>query len=125
MHHWASQCDTVKQYKAKKNSTRHGQKSKNFKKSGSPKDKNFQQSQTGKHKKVNRAYEDYESDDSEVESIHVQVVRINKVSRPALADILIKSPKASMTIQIDSGAEANVLPTRCFEQMYPNSMSNG
>lgn len=52
-------------------------------------------------------------------TLNVQTVKVNinasKLSN-ASAELLVKSPKAKMTIQIDTGAEANLLPVRCFAQ---------
>jgi hypothetical protein len=84
-------------------------------------------------KQKKRVYFTYEDDDSssgeDGPTNHVQTVKVSinasHIMKQANARLLVKSPKADMTIQIDTGAEANLLPVRSFAQLYPECISNG
>ena len=60
------------------------------------------------------------------EQLSIQMVKsVNKIAEQLKTNIKIYGVKRNLRVQIDTGAEANILPTRCFKQIYPGeSMSD-
>ena len=114
--HWKSQCDIASKFLKKdqsKSSSRHRSLSR---KRHSGKSKN-------KSHNVRKVEAESGSDSDESTkstSIFVQSVRnIHKVREQLQATLKIQNMKQKLIVQVDTGAEANILPTRCFRKLFP------
>ena len=114
--HWKGQCEVASRYAQKdrpRSSSRH-------------RDKSYRKdSKKGRRRNVRQVELNSDSDESDGESLTVRTVKhVNKLSEQLQAKLKVRNPKAKLIVQIDTGAEANILPTRCFRQLYPKFGDN-
>ena len=125
-HHWTSQCERATEFLLRKQKKR-GQ----FKPSKDKKTKDKKQSKAkSRHdsKKTFQCTKSEDSEDGDDPILKIQNVNINmnlkSTTEQLNATVEVKKPKANLTVQVDTGAEANLLPLRCFKQMFPEHTSD-
>ena len=84
----------------------------------------------GKNPKMIRRDSEIDDDELHIQSIKSNVIEklnVSKIknSRSQLqATIILTDMKPKLIVQIDTGAETNVLPLRCFKKLYPQHMNS-
>ncbi len=105
LNHWKVQCATTSKY------------------ANSRRDKSSKQQTRGRSKarptrehNVRHVASDSESDG---ESLSIKTIIRSIHSEQLEVALKVRDKKAKLTAQVDTGAEANILPTRCFKQLFP------
>jgi hypothetical protein len=125
-HHFTSQCETVsRKYKPRSGSRPRtqgrGQGHPRRPRSQSPKAKGRNRMPRGK-RNVHKVEHSVDDDDG----IQIQMIDIHsqKEKKKLVAKLRVKNMDATLTTEVDTGAGANVMPVRCFKQLYPKYMSS-
>lgn len=117
--HWRSQCEIATQHH-KRGHSRQRKPQAVSKSQAAPKNACAQGKRKGKQN-VRHVSDncDSEADD---ESLCIQsIVKVRQISNEQLqAKLHVHHSKAKLITQIDTGAEANILPKRCFNKLYPD-----
>ena len=110
--HWASKCLDGK-YRHRKP---HKSPSRRCKSPG-PKENSERKSSSPTPKKIHNVSM---ADDQLLENLVISTASLSSEKPKQLKAVLkVQHSRAELHVQIDSGAEANILPTRCFAQLYP------
>jgi transposase InsO family protein len=118
--HYTKQCETVKQRRPRSRSN--GQRQYSGRNRSRSRSRN--RNSNFNRKKVHKVKADDEMDFS---SLSIHATQKTSASRGTMlkAVLQVRSPKqADLHVQVDSAAEANLLPVRCFEQLYGSKYVN-
>ena len=117
LNHWQSQCDTAN----KCATSRKDRSSYNYSR-GHSKDRSKDRRTHKAHRKQNNAEKIHylsANSDSDAESLNIQPIIHSIQAEQLQATLKVHGKKAKLITQVDTGAEANILPTRCFKQLFP------
>ena len=120
MNHWKAHCARATEAMQKASRSKQSSHSKHFdrpKRRGRSKSRSGRRDQETKH--VHQIEQESDSD-SDGGTLKIQTVKaVHKVSEQLQVALRVENTKFKLIAQVDTGAEANILPFRCFKEIYP------
>ncbi len=109
--HWAAQCEVATQYIQKK--------AKKHKSYASSQDKPHS-GRKGRSRRIHKVKRETDTDTVSEEELTIKAVtNVRKIGEQLQTDLKVDGIKNKLRVQIDTGAETNILPMRCLELMHP------
>ena len=109
--HWAARCEDATQY-IQQTAQKHW--------SGTSSWDQSHPGGKGRSRKIHKI--DHDTDTvSEGELTIKAIMNVHKIGEQLQTDLKIDGIKKKLRVQIDTGAETNILPTRCLEMMHPGT----
>ena len=113
--HWAKQCGVARPRGGRSGRSQSRNRKQPYK----------QKQQNSQSKRVHQVEADEEDVDIDSLAIHATNSSSKNSKRGRLQALLcVQQPNVKLEVQVDTGAETNLLPVRCFRQMYPQYMKH-